>query len=231
MTMPLATLTALLLVPYAALFALLMRSLCAHPHKRHYAGRKALCSAGFLAAALACTVRSGAWEQFWPLLPALLLYFAGDVLLGLYSHVRQMRLFYGGSAAFFAGHLCFALALSRRFALSGWDFLFPCAAGLGAGIVLAVLRPAGMPRSFWPAVPVYAFAVALSAGLGLHAALAGGGAAGWLLAAGTALFLVSDCIIPAVHFSPHKSLPAHVANLAAYYGGMFCIALSLAFAS
>ena len=87
----------------------------------------------------------------------------------------------------------------------------------------------GAARSCWPAVPAYSFFVALSAGLGLHAALVRCNTAGWLLAVGTALFLASDCIIPAVYFSPKKSLRVHAANIATYYGGMFCIALSLSF--
>lgn len=226
--MSLTLFTTLLAVPYAGLFALLMHSLCARPHKRRYTACKTLNSLGFIAAAALSAAYSGAWRLFWPLLPALVLYLCGDVLLGIYNHRRDMRLFFGGSGAFLLGHGCLAAALGLRLPLSGYDFIWPACAACGTVAVLAVLRPAHMPRSFWPAVPVYAFAVALSAGLGMRAALAGG-AAGGLLAAGTALFLVSDCIIPALHFSPKKSLKVHVANLATYYGGMFLIALSLAY--
>ncbi len=224
-----ALLILILAALYAILFGFLMRSLYSHPHKRHYTRQKTFVSIGFVGVAAASAAYSGAWLLLWQLVPALVLYLAGDVLLGIYNRKRDMRLFFAGSGSFLFGHIAFAAALGLRIPLYWWDFLWPTAVLIGAAVVMAKVRPAHMPRSFWPAVPAYSFFVALSAGLGLHAALVRCNTAGWLLAVGTALFLASDCIIPAVYFSPKKSLRVHAANLATYYGGMFCIALSLSF--
>ncbi|MCI2046300.1 MAG: lysoplasmalogenase [Faecalibacterium sp.] len=217
-----------LALAYGAWFALLLRSLCTRPHRRSYTQYKAVLSLGFVLAALACTAASGAWHKGLALQPALWCYLFGDVLLGLNNRKRDTRLFAIGTLAFLVGHLFLLKALARRQPLSAVDFLLPA---VGVAIVAAVLLRVhpSMPGYYVPGALVYAFMICLAAAKCLHLALLWPSAENGMLAAGGLLFLLSDCVIPFVHFVPRRSLPLHILNLAAYYGGMFLLAGSLYF--
>ncbi len=223
-------LLAVLALAYGAWFALLLRSLCARPHRRGYTRYKAVLSFGFIVVALACTAASGAWDKGLALQPALWCYWFGDVLLGLNNHKRDTRLFAMGTAAFLIGHIFLLRALAARQSFFGVEFLLPAAGVAAVAAVLLRVRPA-MPGYYVPGILAYAFLICLVAAKCLHPALLRPSVENGMLAAGGMLFLLSDCAIPFVHFAPRRSLPVHVFNLAAYYGGMFLLAGSLYFAA
>ena len=217
---------ALLSGGYAVPFGLLLRSLCRHPHKRHYTAYKAAASLAFLLAAACCAQYAGAWAAFRPLLPALLLCAAGDVLLALYNRSRSAAVFAAGAGVFLCGHFAFAAALARRAPLSPAELLVPLAAvPVAAGLIR--FFSLHVDRRLRPAILVYAWGVTLFAVKALHLAQQSGGTGSVLMAAGAGLFLLSDILILFLYFSPRSRLAVHILNLSFYYAGMLCIALSL----
>jgi uncharacterized membrane protein YhhN len=213
---------------YAAWFGLLLRSLCQKPHKRHYTQYKTIVSMGFIGVALACAAKSGAWLLWAEMQPALWLYLAGDILLGLNNRKRDTRLFAAGAFSFFTGHVFLIGAMAARQSLTAWDFVFPVFAAAAVLAILCVVKPS-MPEYYYPGMLVYSFTVALFTAKCVHLALSAPTVENLFLAAGSLLFLVSDCAIPFVHFTPRRSLPVHILNLSAYYGGMFLVGASLFF--
>ena len=174
-------------------------------------------------------------EYAWELLtmPCFVLCLAGDVLLGLANNHAGFfgRWFLLGVGAFTLAHagfcVLFTLAMpgGPRFTL--WDAAAPLAA-------LAVTAACARHKRFklrrmhmeLPAL-AYSLCVGLMCARGTAFGFACGGRRGALAAVGAALFLISDAVLLFVYFyvRPRKALRA--VNLAAYYLGMLCLALSV----
>ena len=208
-----AVLTLLSLIYLGGLAALLCVAYSRH-HFNRYTAVKAAVSCGFLVIAATEYLLGGhtADAYFRGLLPCFVLCLAGDVLLGLANN----------HAGFFGRWF---LPGGPRFTL--WDAAAPLAA-------LAVTAACARHKRFklrrmhmeLPAL-AYSLCVGLMCARGTAFGFACGGRRGALAAVGAALFLISDAVLLFVYFyvRPRKALRA--VNLAAYYLGMLCLALSV----
>ena len=230
-----AVLTLLSLIYLGGLAALLCVAYSRH-HFNRYTAVKAAVSCGFLVIAATAYLLGGHTADayfFRGLLPCFVLCLAGDVLLGLANNHAGFfgRWFLLGVGAFTLAHagfcVLFTLAMpgGPRFTL--WDAAAPLAA-------LAVTAACARHKRFklrrmhmeLPAL-AYSLCVGLMCARGTAFGFACGGRRGALAAVGAALFLSSDAVLLFVYFyvRPRKALRA--VNLAAYYLGMLCLALSV----
>lgn len=148
------------------------------------------------------------------LLVALFLGMLGDVaLLG-----NTQQRFLGGVGAFFAGHLAYVVCFARLFAPTPW---LPWLAGFLLAVVLVATRDT-VPAAFRlggarVAVPVAAYSLVIGVML-ITASLTGRP----LIAAGAAIFVVSDSMIGvslAKKGYGGPAGPAHVAVMVTYHLG------------
>ena len=208
-----AVLTLLSLIYLGGLAALLCVAYSRH-HFSRYTAVKAAVSCGFLVIAATAYLLGGhtADAYFRGLLPCFVLCLAGDVLLGLANNHAGFfgRWFLLGVGAFTLAH-------------AGFCVLFTLAMPGGPRFTRFKLRRMHMEL---PAL-AYSLCVGLMCARGTAFGFACGGRRGALAAVGAALFLISDAVLLFVYFyvRPRKALRA--VNLAAYYLGMLCLALSV----
>lgn len=229
-----AVLTVLSLLYLGGLCALLCVAYSRRAFNRYTAVKSAV-SCGFLVIAAAAYLLGGrtGGAYFWGLVPCLVLCLAGDVLLGLANNHAGFfgRWFLFGVGAFTLAHagFCalFTLAMpgGPRFTL--WDAAAPLAA-LAVTAACARHKRFKLRRMHMQAPALaYSLCVGLMCARGVTFGFICGGRRGMLAAAGAVLFLISDAVLLFVYFHvrPRKALRA--VNLATYYLGMLCLALSV----
>ena len=177
---------------------------------------KPLASAGFLAVAVSAGALDNVYGRW--VLAALLLCFAGDVLL----IPRGARgAFSAGLASFLLGHLVFA----RAFAVLGPDTRVLAAAALAAGVpaVLALrwLRP-HLPAALRAAVIAYVVAISVMVVVAVATLPAG---ADLRIPAGAVLFYLSDLLVARERFVT-RGFVNKALGLPLYYGGQLLLAAS-----
>lgn len=235
----------LLFVLYSIPFTFLMHSLSNPKYKKYYVLRKAINSIAFIAVSIFCAYYGENTEILRYLLPALILCFVGDIIIGFYNvvyerNVKENELSYAetgtnftakaaifilGLLAFAFGHGCFIYAFSKMQRFTWVDFVFPV---MAIFITIGLTRIDGMETGrFTVLIAAYSFMVAMLFSKGLHLVLAQFSVRNLLLSIGAALFLISDGFILFLYFYKKKSKAVHVINLATYYYGMFFIALSM----
>ncbi len=216
---------AVMALGYSALFCVLAVITCMDKWKKYYIASKLLCSLGFLGVFATAGRCSGYGWQFWLMLPAFFCCFVGDLLMAVYNCYRRRSHFLMGLLVFLAGHVCFVRWMCRMQPLSALDFLFPACAVLLV-CRLTALRGIHTGR-LRPFILIYTFFVALVFAKGMHLAIGEWSGQSLAVAAGSALFLVSDISILFLYFYRKKGYGIHLFNLATYYYGMFLLAVSL----
>ncbi|WMJ22151.1 lysoplasmalogenase family protein [Paludicola sp. MB14-C6] len=225
--MNLSLLILILFVAYSGLFAFLMVALESQKHKKYYILAKTINSFGFIAIALICGIITGHEKWLLILLPAFLLCFCGDVLLGFYQRLKKQLYFITGLLSFLCGHIFFVYAFSTRRSLTLLDCIFPvCVALLTFALTFLKDMDTGKMK---PAIVVYAFFVALLLGKSAHLWIMSSSIQNWLLLIGSALFLISDALILFLYFYKKKHPIIHILNLGTYYYGMFFLSINLLF--
>lgn len=195
--------------------------------KKYYVVIKSICSLGFLMVFLAAGYQSGAFRQFWLMLPAFICCLVGDVFMALYNRRRKKTYFLMGTFCFLMGHICFVRWMCRMQPVKFWDFIFPIVMVLVAWILTGMRKiHTGRLRPF---IIVYAFFVAMLFAKGVGIVVATRSLAGYLAAAGSALFLISDVSILFLYFRKHRGPGVHIFNLLTYYYGMFLLAVNMLF--
>lgn len=235
----------LLFVLYTIPFTFLMKARNCLKYRKYYVLAKTINSIAFIAVSIFCAYYGANIETLVYLLPALLLCFIGDVVLGFYNvaNERNVRgsklsqvvtstnvtakssLFIIGLLSFAFGHGCFIYAFSKVQKFTWIDFLFPI---LAIFITIGLTRLDGMyTGKLTILILAYSFMVAMLFSKGMHLVLGQLNAQYLLLSIGATLFLISDAFILFLYFYKKKYEAVHVINLATYYYGMFFIALSL----
>ncbi|WP_312370654.1 lysoplasmalogenase family protein [Lachnoclostridium sp.] len=227
-----------LFVLYSILFTFLMLATISLKYKKYYVIVKTINSIGFLAVSIFCAYYGANIRTLIYLLPALLLCFIGDVVLGFYNatierDVKETNtkvtgkpsLFIMGLLTFAFGHVCFIYAFSIMQKVTWVDMIFP---------ILAIFITIGLTRldkmntgKLTKLIVAYSFMVAMLFSKGMHLVLSQFSIQNLLLSIGATLFLISDTFILFLYFYEKKYKAVHVINLATYYYGMFFIGLSL----
>lgn len=217
-----------MLLLYTILMAALVAVVCREEwKKKYYVVIKSICSLGFLAVFFTAGHISGQIRQFWLMLPAFICCLAGDVLMALYNRLRRKVYFMVGTVCFLMGHICFVRWMCRMQEVKLWDFIFPILMVLVAWMLTGSREiHTGRLRPF---IIVYAFFVAMLFSKGVGTAIMAHSLAGYLTAAGTALFLISDVSILFLYFRKHRGPGVHIFNLLTYYYGMFLLAVNMMF--
>lgn len=235
----------LLFVLYTIPFMFLMWTISKPKYKRYYVLAKTINSITFIAVAIFCAYYGANIEILDLLLPALLLCLVGDIILGFYNVVcdktvkgnelsyvetgtnftSKAALFILGLLSFAFGHGCFIYAFSKMQGLTWTDLIFPI---LAVFITIGLTKLDGMETGrLTILIAAYSFMVAMIFSKGMHLLFSQFNIGNLLLGVGTTLFLISDGFILFLYFYKKKSKAVHIINLAAYYYGMFFIALSL----
>lgn len=216
-----------LLTAYSIVFVGLAAVACRAQWKRHYVWAKAAASISFLVVLIAAAYRGDSGQSFLRMLPAFLCCFFGDILLAVYNLSHKRRYFLGGLLVFLAGHLFFLCWLCAAQPLGAVDFLFPATA-VAAIFSLTSMKSMHMGK-LRPAILFYSFFVALFFSKGVHLAVVQTSKSHFMIAVGTALFLMSDISILFLYFRKRKGCGIQLFNLATYYYGMFLLAAHLMF--
>lgn len=194
---------------------------------RYYTAGKAAVSGGFLAVALLSFAVGGRslGGRFWLLFGAMVLCAAGDVLLGLANNGRGIRskTFLRGLYCFGGAHLVFCAFYASLRLPAWWDLILPLAL-TGATMLLSARGLLRLHRLRGPAFG-YSFLVGLMCSMAIGVLPAGGPP---LAAAGSVLFLLSDCIIVFLYFYIRQRPWMRIANLVTYYLGLLLLGLSAA---
>lgn len=163
---------------------------------------------------------------FYAMLPCLLLCLAGDVSLAL-ATVRPTaftRWFLGGVGSFLLAHIGFCAVFTCLLpvvTLAVWEVV---AALLVAAVCGLLMRSRSfLMRRMQVPVLIYSFFVGLMCIKGVKFAVL---TASPLVGAGSVLFLLSDLVLFFVYFYREQRRHWRAANLALYYTGMLCLALS-----
>lgn len=216
-----------MLAAYTVVFAGLAAAVCLEKWKKYYIAEKVASSIAFLAVLCVAAYQSGAVVSFWLMLPAFFCCFAGDIFLALYNCYRKRIHFLMGLGIFLAGHLCFVRWLCEKQAIFLPELL--CAlAGVGISWYLVSRKDIHTGR-LKPFILLYTFFVALFFAKGQRLMLSEPTLQNGMIAAGSALFLVSDISILFLYFRKRKSVGIHLFNLTTYYYGMFFLAAQLLF--
>lgn len=214
-----------LLIIYTILVLQLLTTCRSIEIKKVYTPCKAICSLAFIIIAVYCGVGSGQVDLLWQMMPALVLCFAGDVILGFHKVLKDRRFFVAGLLAFLLGHICFVVAFCVRQPLSLVDLIFPI---LSIGLMEGFSRIPKMHMGrMKPALIIYGFFVSAMFAKGVHLAIMYQSVGGYFLGVGATLFLVSDIILMFVLFYRGAPRLLHVLNLITYYYGMVFIVTSL----
>jgi hypothetical protein len=235
----------LLFVLYSIPFTSLMQATISLKYKKYYILTKTINSIAFITVSIFCAYYGDNITTLVSLLPALLLCFIGDVVLGFYNAANERdvkadelshgetcpkvtvkpALFIMGLLTFALGHVCFIYAFSKMQKLTWVDLVFPL---LAIFITIGLTRLDGMNTGKLTILIVaYSFMVALLFSKGMHFVLAQLSVQNLLLSTGVTLFLISDTFILFLYFYEKKHKAIHIINLATYYFGMFFIGLSL----
>ncbi len=216
---------------YLVLLARLLQ-IAGSPRRFHrYTAAKTVTSIGFLVVALLAQFigRGGMGSRFWLLFLAMAFCAAGDLLLGLANngHGIHSRTFFRGLVCFGAAHLIFCLFYAFQNPPSWRDLLLPCA----LLAVTMLLSHKGLLRLHKLRVPAfcYCFLVGLMCSMAISAVFPAHGRAQLLCAAGSVLFLISDCIIVFLYFYIRQRSWMRITNLTTYYLGLLLLALSAAY--
>ncbi len=139
-----------LFVLYSILFTFLMLATISLKYKKYYVIVKTINSIGFLAVSIFCAYYGANIRTLIYLLPALLLCFIGDVVLGFYNatierDVKETNtkvtgkpsLFIMGLLTFAFGHVCFIYVFSIMQKVTWVDMIFP---------ILAIFITIGLTR-------------------------------------------------------------------------------------
>ena len=201
---------------------------------RFYPAVKTATSVGFLAVAAAAFIAGGAQNAvfFWGLLPCLVLCLVGDLMLGLATvHGKFFsKFFLSGVASFLVAHIgfcvLFTLVRPGGYVFSPLEYILPvCLVGTAA--LLMRSQKFRMKRMKKP-VLLYSFFVGLMCAKGVHLAmLMQWSVQGVLIAAGSILFLLSDCVILFLYFYYKPRGFFRALNLSTYYIGVLLLALSV----
>lgn len=224
----------LLFVLYTIPFSFLMQARIPK-YRKNYVLAKTINSIAFIAMSIFCAYYGTNIEALVYLLPALLLCFIGDVVLGFYNVIaenikgnklsQKTSFFTMGLLSFAFGHGCFIYAFSKVQRLTWVDFVFPI---LAIFITLGLTRLDGMNTGkLTILILAYSFMVAMLFSKGIHLVFEQLSVQNLLLSIGGTLFLISDTFILFLYFYKKKYEAVHVINLATYYYAMFFIALSL----
>ncbi|MEG0778634.1 MAG: lysoplasmalogenase family protein [Oscillospiraceae bacterium] len=212
---------------YSMMFTALMLALVKPKYEKFYLPAKTATSITFLLVAFIFASHGDHLKELLWYLPAFLLCFCGDVLLGNFHKTSKQGFFIAGLVSFLLGHLAFIYNFAQLQPLMAVDFIIPV---LTLGIVFGLTKLKDMDiGKMTPAVYVYAFFIALLLSKSLHLLLSFGGLKMLLLASGSLFFLLSDMLILFLYFYKKQHIAVHVFNLATYYLAMFLLALSLNF--
>ncbi len=216
---------------YAIAFAVLIFTAYSKRCFQYYTAAKSVTSLAFIALAFAAYWEGGKQHSayFYGLLPCLVLCLAGDVLLGLANNKGKLfsRYFLRGVIAFMLAHIGFCVVFSALSPFHWYDLVLPAILLVVTGFC-ARSQHFKLHRMKLP-VMAYSLFVGLMCARGFSAAFAiASPQKSLLLMIGSALFLLSDGVILLLYFylRPRKIL--RFLNLATYYVGLFCIALSCA---
>ena len=195
---------------------------------------KTATSVGFLVVAAAAFVAGGQKSPLycWGLVPCLVLCLVGDLMLGLATvHGKFFsKFFLSGVGAFLTAHIgfcvVFTLVRPAPYRFSPWEYVLP-ACLVGAAYLLMRSWRFQMKRMKKP-VLLYSAFVGLMCAKGVHLAmLLQWSTQGMLIALGSILFLLSDCVILFLYFYYKPRSFFRALNLSTYYIGVLLLALSV----
>lgn len=222
------TLVMSLSILYVLAFVFLIATCYIKKLFKYHTLAKFINSIGFIAVATGACLFSGQWSLYFAMLPGLILCLVGDVMLALDNSRALSKYFLPGLTSFLIGHILFVWAFSMRVPFSLYDLILPVIAVI---LTFFIVRMKGIDvGKLRVAVIIYSFFVALLFSKGISLVLVNGMTpVNSLLCRGAFLFLLSDAIVLFLLFYEKKHFIVRFCNLATYYGGMFLIALSLAF--
>ncbi|MEG2659839.1 MAG: lysoplasmalogenase [Oscillospiraceae bacterium] len=217
---------------YLCLFAFLIYIAYSKRHFKYYTAAKTAASVGFiLLSAIAFYVGGGNNPSyFYGLLPCLALCLFGDVYLGLANNKGKLfsKYFLRGVISFMLAHIGFCIVFSFLSPFHAYDLVLPICL-LFFTWLCSRSNHFKLHRMKLP-VMAYSLFVGLMCARGFSAAFAiASPEKSMLLCIGSVLFLLSDGVILLLYFylRPRKML--RFLNLATYYIGLLCIALSCAY--
>lgn len=217
------------LTVYSVLFAMLAAVAYRTEWKKYYIPAKGVSSLAFLVIFFVAGYQSEDAGMFRSMLPAFFCCFVGDILMAAYNRCRKRIYFLTGMGIFLAAHLCFVRWLCGIQRLTAGDLVFPVLSVLLAWRLTS--RKDMHTGKLKPFILFYTFFVALFFTKGMHLAAGQPSTQYFMIAAGSALFFVSDLSLLFLYFSRKKGYGVHLFNLAAYYYGMFLLAVNLLFVS
>ncbi len=218
---------------YLAQLSLLLWVAYSDAQFHRYTAAKAVTSAGFLLVALLARLIGPRTmgPRFWLLFSAMVLCAAGDVLLGLANNGKGVhsKTFLKGLVCFGLAHVVFCAFYAAKTPPGWYDLLLPLAL-LGITMALSKRGLLRLKKLKRPAF-CYCFLVGLMCSMAVSSVVVAGfrGPANLFAAAGSILFLLSDCIIIFLYFYIRQNRWMRFANLTAYYLGLLLLALSAAF--
>ncbi len=161
---------------------------------------------------------------------ALMFGFCGDVLLGIKEIAPTFRgkLVPLGLLYFLVGHIFYLCAFIRSSSFSFVAFAVGAVFGIGAFIVIKVLKMKADSK-MRVVMSVYYAVLAFKAASAFNLAVGGGQAAYWSAFAGAVLFIISDTCLGFLYFTPVKKKNVFVtAELSTYYAAQIFLAMSVA---
>ena len=206
----------------SAVYCLLLLGLlyAARRQSGHYLTVKMICSTAFVLLGILYAAVPGNLAYLPWMLPALILCFLGDFLIGLFRKSHRSRHFMLGLCFFLAAHVGFsAFLLKLHPGIHLWNVLIPV---LVCGIFLVVERGCHLNMKKMK-LPAMVYALFLSFFMIKALEFAGGNlgtGAGWI-GLGALLFFASDVSIIFLYFRSFRSqrtkTGVHVFNLVTYY--------------
>lgn len=216
---------AILFLTYTIPVILLLSVLIYKPWRKNYVPVKTIASAAFVLLALWCGIHGEDQTLMRLELPAFVLCLCGDVFLGFYNGNRKKKYFIGGVFAFLMGHVFFLISFCSIQSMSWIDFLFPFL-GTAVTVFLTNLERMCLGK-LRPYVYLYSFFITMLFVKAVHVQMQMPDTGNLCRAIGTGLILISDFLILFLYFYKNRPWPTHGWNLAAYYYGMFFIAVGL----
>lgn len=190
---------AVLTVCYALLFVFLIICRYVEKMKRYYMLAKLLASAGFIAIAVYAFFEKHDLSFFYSLLPALLLYLIGDLLMAAEKRRDGTKYFIAAGIIFAFAHIVLYVGLSFAVKLSIFELIIPlgCATAVYA---MSKLKGISVGKLTLPLV-AYAFVVSLPVSKGMISVILNGVyPLAVLMTLGGALLVLSDTMLFFDHF-------------------------------
>ena len=153
----------------------------------------------------------------------------GDICLNLrfLAHQHAKQVFLTGIAAFFAGHVCYLIALIGQ-APRVLVWAVPACAVLSALVLRFILKRIEVSGALRAFGMVYIVMVLLMMCCALGLLPLGWDNPGyWAFAVGAVLFAASDVLLVLGQFGKQKHASFRALNLSLYYIGQLCIALTI----